>query len=154
MFYLIFCVLFSCALHAQESIEEIRDHIVATLAKHNPQVLEKFHELYKQFDSSVHSFFDRANKQSLAEHSKRMEQELALLTTVCKDKAFASVATILKVHRQSVIELIAIFKKYVGSYNSVAFALKVKRFEHLLPDDIKSRGHFSIFRSLHHRLLC
>lgn len=152
--YLIFCALFSCALYAQESIEHVKDHIIATLSHHNPHVVKRFNDFYKQFDGSVHSFFDRANNQPLTEHIKRIEQELALLTTVCQDKAFASVATILKTHQQSVIELIAILKKYVGSCNSVGFALKVKRFEFLVPQDIKERGHFSIFRSLHHRLQC
>lgn len=150
----IFLLFFSLSALARPSIEEVRDSIIKTLAHHNPCVLEQFNCFYAQFDSSVHAFFDKKNHQSLADHIKRIEGEADLLGQVCSDLNFSSVCAILRKHRAHVLELIAILKKYVGSINSVGFALNVKRFEFLLPDDIKKRGHISLFRSLHHRLMC
>lgn len=142
------------SLASVQSIEQVRDTIIRILKQNNSTALEQFNNFYMQFDRSVHLFFDRKNNQTLADHIKRMEDEVAMLNTVCNDQAFASVRHILQSHRDQVIDLLAIFKKYIGSINSVGFALKVKRFEFLLPADIKKRGHFSLFRSLHHRLMC
>ena len=149
-----FCFLATGLLVASPAIEDVRDSIIQLLKKNNPTVLMQFNKFYKEFDLSVHSFFDKKNDQSLLDHIKRMEGEIVTLTRVCQDPAFVSVHSILREHCAQVKDLVAIFKQYVGSHNSVAFAWKIKRFEFLLPEDIKKRGHFSIFRSLHHRLMC
>lgn len=150
-----FLLLLVCHLAwASPSIEQVKHSIIVKLTKHNSAAIIEFNNFYNQFDRSIHLFFDKKNDQSLASHIKRIESEVETLKAVCADPAFVSVAFILKEHYAHVKDLIIILRSYVGSINSVAFALKVKRFEFLLPKDIKERGHFSLFRSLHHRLMC
>lgn len=153
MWGVVFSLLSSMAL-AVPAIESVRDLIVKKLKKNNQTALVQFNNFYKQFEDSVHEFFDKNNDQPLNDHIKRMEGEVETLARVCKDLDFRTVWDVLQEHHMHVLDLISILRSYIGSHNSVAFALRLKRFEFLVPADIRKRGLFAIFRSLHHRLMC
>ncbi len=151
--YAFFLLLFQLSC-ARPSIEQVRDSIIKNLSKNNPMVVIEFNNFYNQFDRVIRLFFDKKNNQSLALHIKQIELIVKTLKGISIDQNFQCVRVVLQEYYAEVKDLLAILKEYVGSINSVSFALRVKRFEFIVPTDIRKRGQLYIFGSLHHRLMC
>lgn len=149
-----FLLFVSLALNAAQDIDTIMDAVTATLKKNSPAAHQQFEAYKQQYAESVRVFFDKNDDQPLAEHCKIMEKNLKTLHTVCHDKNYASVKKQLLETYEKLYSLYETTKSYIGSHNSVGFALALRRFRFFLTGDIKKRSLFHLFGCLNHRLYC
>ena len=146
--------LIACPLLAHTDVDTVKQEVFTILKKTNPRVLPRMQEYDAQYAESVRVFFDKKNKQPLAEHCKRMKAELELLQNVCSDHQFASVRHLLLENHRHLTEFYTTVKSYIGSHNTLGFALALRKYRFLLTGKIKTRSIFYLFGCLSHRLSC
>lgn len=148
---LLLCSHLACAM---PSIETARATIMTALQKWHPAIITEFKKFCKQYDNVTTAFFDTQNKDSLPVHITRMERELQTLQKVCDNPQYQNVKPLLLCYCRQIAELISVLKQHVGSHEALSLCFKLYKFKILLPEHIKNRGNFALFRSVHHRLHC
>ena len=101
-------------LTAREDID-ITKNIITTLHIHNSSVITELRALFTRYDQVVERFFDRNNHESLADHVKKMEQDMIRLKNICADCRFKSVKAALEALYNELTQLVTTFKSYRGA---------------------------------------
>lgn len=153
VFIAFFC-LSAGVMYATHSIDHLKNQILETVCRKNPQYIPMFKDFFARYDTVVTRFFDTHNNQSLMQEIKAMEVELDVLKKTSHDTRFSCVKNLLYSLYSDLDSMIITLKKYVNSSNYVSFALSLRRYKSLLPDPIVNKGDFCLFLSLKHRLTC
>lgn len=141
-------------LAAHTDVDITKEKIFALLTQSNPSAIPLMQQYDAQYEESIRVFFDKKNKHTLAEHCKRMKNELDLLHAVCADPQFKSIHHLLLENYHNLTDFYDTVKSYIGSRNSLGFALALRKYRFLLTGKIKKRSIFYLFGCLSHRLNC
>lgn len=149
------CIAFMTAqVHAIDNIETIKYKVQNTLAKKNPKILGQYHEFSQQYDQLVLDFFDINNNEPLKTHVHNIRAAMHILKQTCDNPEFASVRPILLTYYKHGSALVHALKGYIGSHNMLSLIFKLRHFVFLLPQVVRNKGAFTLFRGLNHRLHC
>lgn len=147
-------LLFTGIIHAITDLETDRKIIITILSQSQPALVQEFKALCNHYDESVFQFFDKKNNNSLATHVAYMESEIEIFKKVGDDIRYRTVQPLVYEYYYYLKDLLAIVKRYIGSWDTLTLALKLRKFKPILPIDIRNRGDFALFWSLNHRLHC
>lgn len=145
---------FLCIKGAITDIDATKTTAIEILQRKNPGAIAEFQLFYQKYYQLVSSFLDDNNHQSLANHIAHMEKEMVLLRRIIDDSKFGCIRPLLTEFNEHLSAFIVLLKQYVCSHHTISLALKLRRFEFLLPRTIRQRSFISLFKSLKHRLHC
>lgn len=145
------CTSITCAI---TDLESDRHTIIAILNQQRPESVSEFHSLFKHYDEAVLQFFDKKNNDSLKMHIDYMEVEILTFKRLGDDAHYGCIQPLLHEYYYCLKDLLTIVKRYIGSWDTLSLALRLKKFKPILPVALRHRGDFSLFWALNHRLHC